>query len=205
MDAPSADVEAHFPLSEWDGAFHYYSQYTRTPVTTAFYSEANLRHLCGMIETGLEAMLNRKVLLMPTRDMYGDTEALLIATYDYEDVPVAVSRLNAQVYKTQIDTNYTGLRQRELFYKWFVFKDRPRTIEPPKLTNGRHRWGGLGGAMNSYSLGNPKARWMGQFEAQRDANRSIDDCNASDIARVVSGQVMFSPENMARLRPVLEF
>lgn len=206
MDAPSVDVEEHLPLRDFDVAYHVSSTYPRTAVTTAFLWEGNLRRLLGAIEAGLGALLNRKVMIMPTRAMYSTLVDLLLGTRNYDapsDVARAVELLNAQVYSEQVRENFSAMRHRELFYKWFVFKTRQRTISPPKLTNGRGRWDGLSTA--DYTTGDPKARWMAQFRGQQDANRAVGDCETSDIGRIVSGQERFRPDVMAALRPELEF
>lgn len=152
------NVPDNTPLSDYDRIYHDQDQNPRTPITTAFFSLNNLTWLNDQIGIQTGNMLNRKVKVLPDNQFFIYLETTLRGVANLPNVDQVVCQLNNMVLDHEVQVQYRGLRRRELFFKWFFFKDRPRVISRPVLTNGRFRYDGI--STGEYALEDPdKNRW----------------------------------------------
>lgn len=159
------DVDIVVP-EEWDRIYHVQLAHPRTPVTTLFLSPQNVHWLLACISNETGRLLNRDgIVIVPNNALFTFVEQMLVGVPNLVDVTGTVKILNDMVYYHEVPEQYRGLRRRELFFKWFFFKDRPRVIEPPLDAQGRHREMPLSSA--GYSLGSPFARFHNDFIAKQ--------------------------------------
>lgn len=157
-------------IDQYDFLFHEQDRNVRTPVTTAFFSFENLRYVLHAIGLETGRRLNRCVQVLANNEFFIYLEQLLRGAVNLVDVALAVRLLNQQVIAHEVEEQYRSLRRRELFFKWYIFKDRPLTIEPPLLTHGRHREEPL--SSTAYTTEGPQSRYWDSFRAQQQALRA---------------------------------
>lgn len=150
----------------WDHIYHDQLSHPRTTITTAMLSPTNVRWLLQCIAQETGRLLNREgIVVVPNNAMFTFVEQLLQGVHNLLDVAGTVRNLNEQIYGHEVLEQYRGLRRRELFFKWFWFKDRPRVIEPPLDSHGRHREVPISNA--EYALASPFARFHNDFIAKQ--------------------------------------
>lgn len=150
-------------LADMDYMFHGQLQRARTPVTTAFFSLQNLEQLNQRIGWEVGQKLNRpKILIVPTVEFFTYVTDLLDSTANRPNVNQTVCSANQQVVDHEVPIHYHSLRRRELFFKWFIFKDRPRVMDRPVLTHGRHRNNPISNGM--YGTENPDGKNFSRFQ-----------------------------------------
>ena len=153
----------------WDQMFHDGERNARTPVTTAFFSIANLTWLLGATGMEVSRLLNRTVVIEPTESMYTVCSQKLKYARNVVDVTAVVNAINKEIMVKEVRVHYFSLRRRELFYKWFIAEQRPRIIEPPRNTNGRFRYDRL--EFDKQKLSDPDKRFWGTYLAARSTLR----------------------------------
>jgi len=159
------NVSDDMPLSSYDYLYHIQDGNVRTPVTTAFFTESNLQQLNESIGQITGEMLNRKVKVIPNNDFFLYLEEVLRGAPNSIYVEKTVCNLNQLILEHEVPIQYRSLRRRELYFKWFFFKDRPRVISPPVDTHGRHRVDRL--SNGDYGLTNPDKQWWGNFQQEQ--------------------------------------
>lgn len=142
-----------------------------TDLAVHILSDANLAALVERLSAGLSKHLQRPVRFAPTAPFAHSVVALVAS--QPRSPP---HHLNTQLYKQNLQEAYAAMRDRDLFMKWFVFKDRPRFVDPPHLTNGRDRWGGLRNA-ERYMTQDPHGQ---QHVAFRTSQAAIEDTHHDD-------------------------
>jgi hypothetical protein len=151
---------------QWDYVYHAQSGHARTGITTALLAPINIRWLLQCIAQETGRLLNREgIVVVPNNAMLTYVEQLLQGVHNLLDVAGTVRALNEQIYNHEVQEQYRGLRRRELFFKWFWFKDRPRVIEPPLDSHGRHREVPISNA--EYALASPFSRFHNDFIAKQ--------------------------------------
>lgn len=159
------NVSDDAPLSEYDRLYHDQDRNQRTAITTAFFSLRNLTWLNNQIGIETGQLLNRNVRVVPNNQFFIYLETLLRGVANLSDVSDTVCRLNQMVLKNEVPEQYRGLRRRELFFKWFFFKDRPRVISRPVNTNGRFRYNGI--SNGDYAMSSPNKRYWADFQREQ--------------------------------------
>jgi hypothetical protein len=149
------------PLAHYDYMYHIQDSNVRTPLTSAFFSEQNLQLLVAEIARRTGALLNRNVIVMPNGDFFWYLEQTVRDVANFADVDCALNALNEKVCAHETQVQYLSLRRRELFFKWFIFNDRPRVIAPPMDTHGRRRVERLSTA--PIQLLDPKGRYFADW------------------------------------------
>lgn len=154
------------PLGAYDYLYHIQDRNVRTPVTTLFFSEQNLAQLNWRIGQETGKMLNRNVKAIPNNGFFTYLENMLREAPNAYDPARAVCNLNEMILKHEVGVQYRSLRRRELFFKWFVFKDRPRVISHALDTHGRHRLDKL--SNGDRALRSPDKQWWGDFQREQE-------------------------------------
>lgn len=154
------------PLVGYDYLFHVQDRNARTPVTTLFFSEQNLTQLNWRIGEETGRLLNRKVQVVPNNGFFTYLEETLREAPNTYDPTRAVCNLNEMITKHEVGVQYRSLRRRELFFKWFFFKDRPRIISHPVDTHGRNRIEKFSNV--DRALNNPDKKWWGDFQREQE-------------------------------------
>lgn len=149
-------------VEKWDSLYHDRDRNVRTPVTTCFFTVHNLTYLLTQVAQETGRLLNRNnVVVVPTVDMFNWVSQLLRGVPNLVNVADTVNTVNKMIYEHEVGVQYRSLRRRELFFKWFWFKDRPRVIEPPQLEQGRHRE--VRDSPAGYTLTAPSSRYHKDF------------------------------------------
>jgi hypothetical protein len=152
------NVPDDLPLAAYDGLYHDQNRNSRTEITTVFFSLQNLNWLNEEIGLQTGRMLNRNVKILPNNLFFVYLETVLRGVANLPFVSQVIHRLNNVIIEHEVQVQYQALRRRELFFKWFFFKDRPRVLSRSVLTNGRFRYEGISTAQ--YALEDPdKNRW----------------------------------------------
>lgn len=128
------------PIEYYDTLYHVTNGNARTPLTTAFFSAQNLSYVLQRIGFETGRMLNRQVVVIANADFFTYVQDQVRGVGNLMDVNSALGSLNDLIVAHEVGVQYLSLRRRELFFKWFIFKDRPRVIEPPMNTYGRRRY-----------------------------------------------------------------
>ena len=153
------NLEDCFPIGSWDAMYH--KNHVRTQVTTAFLNFTNLEYLIRAIQdkTAIELNTVKKVLVETNSLLFDYVSSVLEGYSNYADVVTAVRDLNTVIIKKQSHEYVLELRQRGLYQKWFIYKDRPLVMPRPENTFGRKRLQGL--SNGNYALRDPRSN---QFE-----------------------------------------
>jgi hypothetical protein len=158
------NVADNMPLSSYDYIYHNQNKNPRTRITTVFLSENNLNWLNDQIGIETGQMLNRNVHVLPNNQFFEYLETTLRGVANLPNVYQSVDRLNRKILDHEVQVQYRSLRRRELFFKWFFFKDRPRVLSRAVLTNGRYRTDKF--SNGNYALANPKKQQWENFKKQ---------------------------------------
>lgn len=157
------------PLQYYDQMYHEKNLNPRTPLTTAFFSVKNLQMLNWKISEELSRLFQTNVLI-PDNDEYfiylEDLVKMQISNFDKIDD--GLNLLNLQVIEHEVKDKYNGIRQKQLFNKWFIEKDRPLVLARPMLTQGRHR--DTRASFTEYQINDPKSRYFQDFISKTNLN-----------------------------------
>ena len=167
------DSVSQVPIGEYDRMYHVQDGNVRTPLSSAFFNCQNLQYVLREIGRRTGEQLNRKnIVVVPNLELFIYLEET-VRVYAYaENSPRALSQLNEMVITHEVGEQYRGLRRRELFFKWFWFKDRPRVISRPEDTFGRHRYERLD--TGAYGLSSPDRSCWAKFQAEQQARACTD-------------------------------
>jgi hypothetical protein len=127
------------PLGYYDTMYHDQDANARTLLTTRFFSLENLEYLNQRIGEETSKLVGSTVIVIPNNEFFGYLETTLRGLSNLIEVDQALAIINNQIIEHEVGVQYRSIRQRELFFKWFIFKDYPRTISRPFSTQGRHR------------------------------------------------------------------
>jgi hypothetical protein len=148
------NVPDNISLADMDYLFHGQLQRVRTPITTAFFSLKNLIYLNDSIALETGQRLNREnIQILPNSQYFQYLTDLADATPNRVDIYNTICLMDKEVIDHEVPIHYNSLRRRELFFKWYIFNDRPRVMERPILTNERHRFDPINTGV--YAVGNP--------------------------------------------------
>lgn len=162
------DNVVQVPISQYDFLYHNQDGNPRTSLTTSFFSCQNLQRLMAEIGHRTGVLLNRKgIVVVPNLEFFTYLEETVRVHAHYALTPKTLSELNEMIIVHEVGVQYRGLRRRELFFKWFWFKDRPRVISRPEDTHGRRRYDRLD--TGAYGLTSPSRSCWQKFRAEQQA------------------------------------
>lgn len=153
------NVDDEMPVYLWDYTYH--KQYARSNVTTAFLDVSNLNKLVDEIQNIAGAAINRNVKISVNTQFFNNVSTYMNTCPNNSDVTRTVDDLRNAIAAKEANGHVHALRQRELYFKWFILKNRPRVMEHAENTYGRNRI--LRTTNSKYSLTDPKANQMTEF------------------------------------------
>lgn len=167
------NAPAYRAYDDFDRLYHEMEKNPRTPVTTAFFALANLNFIESELNRRLSEEFGFLVKIESTSQYYSYLVQMLQATKFTPNVQQVINHLDREVIEHEMKIHYWTIKRRMLYLKWFVKKDRPRVIAPPRSSHGRHR-------MDSdikpgrWNLGDPDGRRYDQFLAYRKCFDCVD-------------------------------
>lgn len=163
------NVDDTIPLYLWDSTYH--KQYARSNVTTAFLEVQNLNKLVDDIQNISGAALNRNIIISVNTQFFNNVSTYLNTCPNNSDVARTIYDLRNAIADKEANGHVHALRQRELYFKWFILKNRPRVMEHAENTYGRNR---IVRTTNSkYSLSDPRKNQMAEFRDYAASNSDL--------------------------------
>jgi hypothetical protein len=149
-------------LTDMDYTFHDRLRRTRTPVTTAFFSLDNLIYISNRVshEVGQRLSLHH-IIIQPTVDYFQYLADFADSCANRTDVYQTICAMDAQVVDHEVVVHYNSLRRRGVFFKWFVYNNRPLVMDHPVMTYGRHRPNPINNGM--YAVNGPDGHSFSAF------------------------------------------
>lgn len=132
-----------------------------TRTSDLFWSKCNMTPLLRQIEAEVSRQSNMKVSVAVDQGLYLRGERLIRSYPDTLDV----RNINQRFYEETVKDHVSDILRRKHFYKMYIYQDRPRTIEPPRLTHGRRCFQPL--STEAYSLGDPDNLYYDQYMKYR--------------------------------------
>jgi hypothetical protein len=157
-------------LVNMDYMFHTQLRRIRTPVTTAFFTLDNLVYISTRVSQEVRQKLrtHNNIIIVPTIEYFQYLVDVVESVTNRMDVYHTICVVDQQVVDHEVDVHYNSIRQNELFYKWFVFNDRPLVMNGPVLTHGRRRYQPISNGM--YAVNGPASN---NFQAFQDFNQAL--------------------------------
>ena len=159
------NVTDDVPLAYYDHLYHEQNRNARTPVTTGVLAEDNLKKVLLQIGTETGRMLHQLVNIIPNSELFAYIESVLCETPNCSDVLFTISRVNLQIVKHEVEIHYYSLRRRQLYFKWFIQKNRPKIITHPIDTHGRRRMDDP--TIGEYAINNPVRQQWTEFQKEQ--------------------------------------
>ena len=147
-------------LSNYDMMYHRMNN--RTKFTTLFFNEFNLNYIYIQITFQLSNLFQSNVIVPINNEFFIMLENYIKDCPNYLNAENMLFKINCDIISQQIKDKYNGLREKKLFQKWFIEEDRPLTIAPPMLSNGRHRES----KQSNYHLTDPRKKNYLDFLSQ---------------------------------------
>jgi hypothetical protein len=147
-----------------------------TQTTQAFWRLCNLQGLVYAIEQEVSRRAGFPVQVLT--DDYFFLQTAEIATTAPNDMNVAA--INAAVMAKMVEIYYMDILRRKLFYKYYIFEDRPRNLPLPLDTHGRHRI--VRPSSYQYQSEDPKSQYWNSFQdSMSTLNKRIKRPNMFDV------------------------
>ena len=157
------NVSDGLSLMDFDSLFHQRLRRTRTPITSAFFKYDNLNLLNNQIAAEVGRLLHtNRMEIIPTVEYFQYLTDLADSTPNLENIHQTVWSMNQQVTSHEVPIHYNSVRRREIFLKWFIHKDRPRVMDRPVGTYGRHRFTPL--TAEKYATEDPMGKGFQAYE-----------------------------------------
>uniref|UniRef100_A0A6C0BMF4 Capsid protein n=1 Tax=viral metagenome TaxID=1070528 RepID=A0A6C0BMF4_9ZZZZ len=141
-----------------------------TPTSQAFWNPHNIRCLVHRIEKEVEAQVNMPVQAVLDSFFFAKTSEIVNGTEDN----LNIQAINDTIARLMVDRYVSDILRRKLYYKFYIFEDRPRIITRPQDTYGRHRI--VRPSSFNYFAQDPDQRYW-------DAFRASQECAARRIKR----------------------
>jgi hypothetical protein len=109
----------------------------KTNVTLLFFTLRNLELLQAMITEEMVNRLGHAVDVLPTIEYFTYLTSVLRATKQSLDPVARVHELNQEIVQHEVRLHQHAKQHRELYFKWFILKDRPQLMDRPVQTHGR--------------------------------------------------------------------
>jgi len=124
-----------------------------------FFSEENQRKIWNAVEQNVSQLSEMPVQIYVDQESFQDMEETADTAMNQLPESGILDRMNIKTIQQQTEKYFSRIRRTRLYHKWFIKGDRPRTMEPPLLTNGRQRITRPSG--ESYNLLHPDSnRWL---------------------------------------------
>jgi hypothetical protein len=145
MDLENASSKVD--INNFDYHYHKFLRHPRTTLSTSFFSAANIHYIISKIQQNVSTKIQRAVEIIPTDQFFDNCVNIMqnqlnyvsdVSDNWYVDITNLLTLANDNIIKTESTTHYLSLQRRELFFKWFIYKDKPRVITRAINTKGRH-------------------------------------------------------------------
>mgnify|MGYP001024457240 CR=1 FL=1 len=145
------NADSRVDINNFDHMYHYMLRYPRTQLTSSFFKVDNIEYIIQRIEEQLFQKLNKHISVIATEQFFDNCANIIHNQTDYVHISGVLDNANNRIIKEESKTHYLSLRRRELFFKWFIFKDKPRVLTRSINTNGRHQQL----SNHKYTIGHP--------------------------------------------------
>ena len=143
------------------GAF-YNRYYRRSPVTDLFFAPSNIQYIKDQLEKAI-FLLTKEHLIVPITNEVVDMMYLIASQnpiFAYWGAR-GLRILNEMIIDWETRINYASMRDRKLYYKYYINADRQRVFpygQPTKVTRGE-----VTVAPSGYMVSNPWGRQQGTY------------------------------------------
>ena len=155
----------NIPLDYYDSMYHDRNLNQRTSLSSAFFSLSNLQTLTMKMSQELSRRFHVNVIFPNDDEYYAYLENLVKTKPHMLNVQEELMLLNVEVLQDQVKEKSLGLRQKQLFNKWFIQQNRPFVIEPPMSSQGRHQ--DISPSYVGYHYDDPKRKFFADWLAKQ--------------------------------------
>lgn len=134
------------------------SNYAATPAIHTFFSPTNVQYIIAQIEEALHLLTGQRIRIPPNEEF---SQTMVDVAKQNPGIPstaTGVAVLNRAVVEHETRIQYTSLRNRALWKKYYIDQDRMRTMPYGEWTASKPTIG-----LSEYSLSNPWKRHQSSY------------------------------------------